>query len=168
MCYILGIDCFISQGKYTVSVQAYDNETYSGTTQFIVYIDAKNVDDIGYITDDDADGTYDTFHGDQDTTLGQDEDENYLIDEDGDGEYDWVYDPVTEELTEYQPEAGEEPEGEDYTALLLLAGIIIILGGGFAYYIVAKNKKAKKQEQAKKASQKKKSNKKPSKKSGKK
>ena len=91
-------------GVYTISVSATDNESTSGATAMTIMIDAMEVGDLGYFTDDDADGTYDTFHGDVDTPLTMDDDGNYMIDTDGDEEPDWVYNPVTEELTEYEAE----------------------------------------------------------------
>ena len=98
-------------GKYTITVQAYDNQTPSDTTSYVVLIDAHIVDDIGYITDDNADGTYDTFHDTGIETYLEQDDDKYLIDNDGDGEWDYVYDPETEELTEY--EAEPTPHKED-------------------------------------------------------
>ena len=88
-----------SAGKYEITVIAYDNETYSGTTSYVVLIDAHIVDDVGYIRDDDADSIYDTFHDTNlETVLGRDGDK-YLIDSDGDGEWDYAYNSETEETT---------------------------------------------------------------------
>ena len=85
-------------GVYTLKVKAYDNETYSGTTSYVVLIDVHIVDDIGYITDDDADGIYDTFHDTGIVTiLGRDGD-NYLIDSDGDSEWEYIYNSATGEI----------------------------------------------------------------------
>ncbi len=96
-------------GKYTISVQVYDNQTPSDTTRYTVLIDAHIVDDIGYITDDDADGTYDTFHDtDLETNLGQDEDGKYLIDIDGDGEWDYIYNQTTGTTTPFTEETIDE------------------------------------------------------------
>ena len=50
-----------SAGKYTVTVTADDNQT-STSTETTIMMDAIDAEDIGYITDDDGDGTYDTFH----------------------------------------------------------------------------------------------------------
>jgi len=119
-----------SPGIYTIVVESYDNETYSGTTSHVVSIDAHLVKSIGYIVDDDADGIYDTFHDNGvETILGQ-QDEKYLIDNDGDDEWDYVYDIDTSELTEYegeptQPEPGE-PEN-DYSFITILMIVLIVL-----------------------------------------
>ena len=58
------IHSWMSAGKYTISVKASDNQTVSGTTKYTVLIDVHLVDEIGYLIDDDADGTYDSFHND--------------------------------------------------------------------------------------------------------
>jgi uncharacterized repeat protein (TIGR02543 family) len=136
-----------SAGKYTITVEAYDNETYSGTASHIVLIDAHIVDDIGYITDDDADGVYDTFHNtDLETGLGRDED-NYLIDNNGDGEWDYVYNPDTEKLMIYEIEPTpekEEEEKEEYAGIIILAIIMILLIIVFSVLIGRKKGKKKK------------------------
>jgi uncharacterized repeat protein (TIGR02543 family) len=136
-----------SPGKYTITVEAYDNETYSGTASHIVLIDAHIVDDIGYITDDDADGVYDTFHNtDLETGLGRDED-NYLIDNNGDGEWDYVYNPDTEKLMIYEIEPTpekEEEEKEEYAGIIILAIIMILLIIVFSVLIGRKKGKKKK------------------------
>ncbi len=160
-----------SAGKYTITVEAYDNETYSGTASHVVLIDAHIVDDIGYITDDDADGMYDTFHDtDLETDLGQDED-NYLIDNDGDGEWDYVYNPDTEELTIYEVEPTPEKEGEaereeEYTGIIILAIMMIILI--IAFSVLVGRRKGKKKKQPTKKTGKKTTKKKPTKKKTKK
>jgi hypothetical protein len=118
-------------------VQATDNETYSRTAELTVFIDAMNVDDIGYFTDDDNDDIFDTFHGNLTTTdLGQDTEGNYLIDVDGDGAWDYLYDMTTNELTEYTP----EPTGEEYTTVIIIAVIAVILVIGLVYFFSTKKK----------------------------
>ena len=85
----------------------------------MVLIDTYIVGDIGYITDDDADGIYDTFYGEiAQTMLGQ-VDEIYLIDTNGDGEWDHTYD-LMEGLMTYQKEEIEIP-------LIMIIGIVIII-----------------------------------------
>lgn len=106
-------------GVYQLSVQAFDdypteaNGTPSGKTYLTVLIDAWWVDDIGYLLDEDGDGTYETFYSnetdDVTTTEYNATSGEYLLDEDGDDAWDWVYDLVT--LTEYTE--GEEPPEEE-------------------------------------------------------
>jgi len=131
-------------GKYTLLVTASDNQTTS-LGELIIYIDAVNVCDRGYFTDDDGDGVYDLFHGDSvETAVELTEDEQYLYDEDGDGVWDYVYDTTTQECTAYTPPTKEE---YDYTWLLLLLLLIIILGILLYIYMRRKTtpKKTKKQ-----------------------
>ena len=139
-------------GKYTVTVTADDNQTTT-PSETTIYIDARPVGDIGYITDDDADGTYDTFHGNDgvETTLGM-EDGKYLIDSDDDSDWEWIYDPETDTLEEYQ--AAEETAAEDYTSIILLI-IIIIIVLIILYFLMRRGGSAKKtQEPAKKETKK--------------
>ena len=112
-------------GKYTITVTASDNQSNTQNTH-IILIDAHNVGDIGYLTDDDDDGTWDNYYNNDKTqgTLGRDGD-LYLIDVDNDGTWDYSYDPETEELIPLQDQP--EPDEEDNTMLYLLALIIIIL-----------------------------------------
>ena len=84
------------------------------------YIDGTN----GYISDDDGDGIYDTFHDtDIETDLGK-EDDKYLIDNDGDNEWDKIYDPETEEITDYN---GKSTPKEEYYIEIILLGLLIII-----------------------------------------
>ena len=88
-------------------------------------IDAINVGDIGYFTDDDGDGAYDMFHGDQATTdLGVDDDGNYLIDVDGDGDWDYTFD-LAAGLEIYQEEEQKKTPG--FELILVLVSITFLL-----------------------------------------
>jgi len=112
-------------GKYTISVQVYDNQTPSDITRHMVLIDALIVDGIGYITDDDADGTYDTFHDtDQETDLGRDEDGKYLIDIDGDGGWDYTYSQTTGITTPFTEETIDEVP---WAVIVLIATALAII-----------------------------------------
>lgn len=80
---------WIAAGKYTISVYAYDNKSVSETSEFTVYIDAINIENIGYIIDIDSDGIFESFHNDtsnQEFDIDLD-DGKYLIDDDGDGDF---------------------------------------------------------------------------------
>jgi len=144
-----------SAGKYIISVVVTDNETLSETTDHTVLIDAHLVDGIGYLIDDDADGSYDSFHNDtsgQETDVEKQDDGTYLLDDDGDGSWDWIYDIETGTLTAYR-----EPE-PDNSALIVLA-IIVILFLIILGYLVKRNsdkKKAQKKAAEKKSQPKKK------------
>jgi chitodextrinase len=160
------IHSWMSAGKYTISVKASDNQTVSGTTQYTVLIDVHLVDDIGYLIDDDADETYDSFHNDtsgQETDVEKQDDGTYLLDDDGDDSWDWIYDIETDTLTEYSAEPTPEP---DNSALIVLA-IIVILFLIILGYLVKRSddkKKAQKKAAEKKSQPKKKTTSKKSKK----
>jgi len=139
------IHSWMSAGKYTLTVRAFDNETVSATNQTTVLIDVHLVDDIGYLIDDDADGTYDSFHNDtsgQETDVEKQDDGTYLLDDDGDGEWDYVYDIETGTLTEYS-----EPT-PDNTALIVLAIIVILFLIILGYLVKRSNDKKKAQKKA--------------------
>ncbi len=135
-----------SPGKYTIEVRAFDNQTYSTLKELTIHIDSKDVGTIGYITDDDGDGIYDMFHGNDEieTVLEQDEEGKYLIDTDDDGEWEYIFDAETQELTQIESESKEEEKAEDYTGILILAVIVILILLGVAWYFMKINKKEKK------------------------
>jgi len=130
-------------GIYTIKVKAYDNNTYSGTTDYIVLIDVLYVKNIGYLIDTDSDDTYDSFYSNE--TLEQTSVEklangSYLINSDSDAEWDYIYDPVTDELTSYVPPSEPENYTIYYTLIIgmLLAILILII-----LFLVTKKKKKK-------------------------
>jgi len=157
---------WIAAGKYKIEVQAYDSQTYSRTTEITILIDAINIGDIGYFTDDDGDGIYDSFINEtsgQKTTLEQDKEGNYLIDTDGDDKWNLQYNTETEEISDYKKES---KEGEIAT-LIIIAIILILIGCGIFYYFIY-TKKPKKPKQTKKPVKKTDKKQTPKKKSGKK
>jgi len=88
-------------GIYEISVKAYDNETESAATKLTVLIDTHLVKDIGYLIDDDSDGTYDNFYSDatgEQTDVDKQYDGTYLIDNEGNGCWDYYYNIETDEL----------------------------------------------------------------------
>jgi len=120
---------WMTPGKYTITATAFDNQTLSGETTHVIYIDSWSVDDIGYLLDDDGDGTYDRFHSDEtgdETPVELTEEATYLLDVDGDESWDYEYDPETGTLNEYSEEE-PTPEGQDNTMLILVIFLIIIL-----------------------------------------
>ena len=113
-----------SAGKYTIAVTADDNQI-SISTEMIVMIDAIYTENIGYITDDDGDGTYDAFHSPGLVTeLGQ-ENGRYLIDIDGDGNWDYFFD-LTEGLSLYQEEDQVETPGFEIVFVLFALMICLL------------------------------------------
>jgi len=146
-------------GVYQIRAQAWDdyeteeNGTPSGNTSYTVLIDALWVKDIGYILDNDTDSIYETFYSNETegttTTEYNDTNGTYLINSDGVEGWDWVYDPVTDTLTEYVEEGGEttpdETPEEDNTILYMLAlGMIIVIAVLIGIYLVTKKKETPK------------------------
>jgi len=112
------------------------------------------VKDIGYILDNDTDSIYETFYSNETegttTTEYNDTNGTYLINSDGVEGWDWVYDPVTDTLTEYVEEGGETPvddttEEDDTTILYMLGlGMIIVIAVLIGIYLVTKKKETPK------------------------
>ena len=156
-----------SYGSYTIKVYAEDNgSARSATTKLTVLIDIHWVKDIGYLIDDDGDGTYDTFYSNvtkEQTDVEKQDDGTYLIDSDGDDSWDWIYDIETNTLTECSAEPTPEP---DNTALIVLAIIVILAIIIFGYLAKrdSDKKKAQKKAAEKKSKPKKKTTSKKSKK----
>ncbi|MCX6668018.1 MAG: carboxypeptidase regulatory-like domain-containing protein [Euryarchaeota archaeon] len=112
-------------GKYTIKVTATDNQANSPSEK-IILIDAVDVGNIGYLTDDDGDGTYDVFHSNDElvrTSVEKQTDGTYLIDSDGNGKTDCTYDPVSKEVKPY----GEKKPSKEFPWLLAIIGIIIAI-----------------------------------------
>jgi len=101
-------------GIYSMWVEAFDNESASsGKTNLTILIDAIYVKDIGYLIDENSNGTYDVFRSNKtnnETTVQKQNNETYLIDSNGDTKWDYIYDQKTGTLTSYA--AGEETSGE--------------------------------------------------------
>jgi PKD repeat protein len=123
-------------GIYTISVKAYDNKTLSDIREYDVLIDVIYVKDIGYLIDKDSNGSYTLFHSNEiGSNIATEKQTNgtYLIDSDGSAGWDWIYDPVTNTLTNYNSEEGEnsgaagKPAGNLMWYLLVALLLIIIL-----------------------------------------
>ncbi len=144
---------WVNAGKYRMWVQAMDylNAT-SEKTYLTILIDAINVADIGYLTDDTSDGTYDLFHSNDGGVLSAVEkqtDGTYLIDSDGDGEWNWIYDPETDMLTPYARKESAEENPNMALWYALIAGILIAIILILVVYRSTKNTKKKKKKQKK-------------------
>ncbi len=112
-------------GKYTVIVQVSDNHTVSSSA-FFVYIDAINVGTIGYLTDDNGDGIYDTFHN---GTTGQQTalvktGSSYLIDSNGDGTADYIFNPVIG-LMAYQTQKNSGIPGFELILVVIAISFVV-------------------------------------------
>ncbi len=153
-----------SAGKYVLSVTANDNQTDSEATDLTIWIDAipvNKTNEIGYITDDDSDGVYDTFHPGM-TAVERLDNGSYLIDEDGDEAWDWIFDPETDTLTQYHEGETETPADYTWLFLVILIILLFLIIVGYLY------RRQQQQKAAKKAAEKKKQKKSSGKKSTKK
>ena len=108
-------------GHYTLTVKASDNKTESGTATLTILIDVLDVGDLGYLIENDNDGTYDVFHSNAtgiETKVEKLSNGNYLIDSDGDGKWDYEYNPASGESRVYH----EQPiVNYMMTAIVLIA-----------------------------------------------
>ena len=109
-------------GVYTVVVQAFDNNILSNTTLLQILIDAIIIDNIGYFTDDDADGIYDTFHNESISSKLKKENGRYLIDVNDDGEWDYNFD-LTDGLSSLEKKEG----GFEAPWMIIILVIVIVL-----------------------------------------
>ena len=110
-------------GKYTVKATASDS-ILSSSNKLVVYIDRVDVDDIGYIIDENSDGIFDTFYYTYDgssTKIKHVGLNRYLIDVDGDGDWDYEFDSETGELFDYDSGI------VDYNFLLIILALLAIL-----------------------------------------
>jgi hypothetical protein len=89
-------------GRYVITVRVTDNQNQS-SSKITVYIDTKQIGNIGYLFDDDSDGIYDAFYSDssKQITTVQNQNGSYNIDSDDDGKWDYTF-STTNELAEYQ------------------------------------------------------------------
>ncbi len=134
-------------GIYHIWVEAIDdyengNGTPSGKTFLKVLIDVHEVKDIGYLIDDNSNGTYDRFYSNETgeiTDVELQEDGSYLINSDTDDSWDYVYELPPDLLTEYGEEK-DEPVEDDMIWYLLGLGILLVLIILILVFLATKNK----------------------------
>ena len=116
-------------GDYAVTVYATDEQDSQSDEKVLhVLIDIHYVKDIGYLIDEDSDGTYDQFYSNKTnkkTVTEKQDDGRYLINDGNDDLWDWIYDPDTDTLEVYHYE--EEDLTLWYLLLILLLLCLIIL-----------------------------------------
>jgi PKD repeat protein len=133
-------------GNYTINLTVKDNAGASITTRTYAFIvepedqqsPVKNettnqstisyVGDLGYLIDNDSDGTYDVFYcnatGNK-THVEKQENGTYLIDSNGDGIWDYQFDSSSG-LTEYQKEI-EEKKTPGFELILIVCAVFLIV-----------------------------------------
>ena len=91
-------------GIYYITAMAQINQSFSNQTSMMICIDTLLLENLGWLTDDNADQIYDTFtdeHTDLTTSLSVVNQGMYLIDTNGDGTWDYRYDASLELLQTY-------------------------------------------------------------------
>jgi hypothetical protein len=114
-------------GHYTITVKASDNNIESGTATVIILVDVFDVKGLGYLIENDNDGTYDAFYSNSTgmkTKVEKLSNGNYLIDSNGDGTWDYEYNPASGETSIYQ-----EQQMAEYlvVAILLIACLTLYI-----------------------------------------
>jgi len=138
-------------GIYIIFAEAHDNETTSGPAMLTVLIDVLYVKDIGYLIDNESDGTYDWFYSNstnKNTYTEKRKDGKYLINSDSDDGWDWIYDPEDDILEPYIDD-GKGAKKADNTPWFLLLFLLILLFI-ILYYLAMKRKKKDESEKPKK------------------
>jgi hypothetical protein len=83
-----------SPGHYILKVKSIFNNSESATATFTIWIDVWDVANIGYLIDQNSDGTYDDFHDNltgKETKVQKIDKGVYLIDNNGDGKWNYIY-----------------------------------------------------------------------------
>jgi PKD repeat protein/polygalacturonase len=115
-------------GKYTIKLTATDNQTDSSSEKTIL-IDAVDVGNIGYLTNDNNDSTYDLFHSNDGlvkTSVEKQTDGTYLIDSDGDGKWNYVFD-ITSGLKNYETKESTKKGIPGFELVIVVCAIALVL-----------------------------------------
>jgi PKD repeat protein len=113
-------------GRYTITVSVTDTKTTPlPSSDYTVFIDAKQITGLGYLLDNNSDGTYDAFYSDasKQITSVEKKDGNYLIDSNGNGVSDLSYDELTGNTSSIKEDNGIP----GFELLPLISALIIII-----------------------------------------
>jgi len=131
-------------GIYLLKIYAMDeNNATSDTEELTILIDLHYVKNIGYLIDNDSDGTFDAFYSNatgNEMDVEQQSNGKYLIDYNGNGVWDYVYNPETDELEEYYHDETSPLPLDAWTFILILIIIIIFEIIVFSWWIKKKNR----------------------------
>ncbi|MEM4258124.1 MAG: PKD domain-containing protein [Candidatus Thermoplasmatota archaeon] len=133
---IIQIHQWATAGRFVITATAFDNQTESGSSTYVVLIDAQYVGTYGFLIDTDGDGIYDRFYSNatsSETTPQKLSNGHYILDIDNDGIWDIDYDPQTKTITTYTEQPSEASNALLIFGLLLLVlavlvGILILVG----------------------------------------
>jgi hypothetical protein len=117
-------------GVYKINVRVTDNKTYSDLAKFLVLIDAKFVEDLGYLLDFDNDNLYDGFYSNMTNMENEVEllnnNSTYLIDYNGNGKWDYSYNIQADILESYK-KTEDKSKNINTTFIVFVVLIILIL-----------------------------------------
>jgi parallel beta-helix repeat protein len=123
-----------SPGVYKIKVFAVDsNYAVSTSTEIYILIDVIYCQNLGYLIDEDSDGTYTLFYSNQTkakTSAEKQQDGSYLINNDADSDWDYSYNFQTGILKSYSSKTPSGEQAADNTvgyAILAVLVIIIVL-----------------------------------------
>ena len=135
-------------GKYEIEAYANDNKTISEKSNHIIFIDSieisYNNSKIGYIIDENGDGTYDLFYSYESNNISlidKTNDSNYLIDLDSDGEPDLIYNETSKTTEQYNNEYKSNKAGNANNVICPISIIFILII--ILLYLFLKRKKEK-------------------------
>jgi PKD repeat protein len=112
-----------SAGIYHVTVMVKDDQNAANTASLTVLVSVEYVSSIGYLIDQNGDGTYDAFYSNQtkgNTNTQKLVNGSYYIDVDGDGTWDYLYNPLTKQLLLL----AEGKTGQENRSLMILGGLL--------------------------------------------
>jgi len=111
-------------GRYEITVTVTDNQT-ENSSKIIIYIDSVQISEIGYLLDNDSDGTYDAFYSYflEGITTVQKKNGNYDIDSDGNGVWDCTYN-ITNRLISFYQEKEKTP---GFEIVFIISAITVVI-----------------------------------------
>ena len=111
------------------------NQTEPGVNETIVnenlteFENGTYVESIGYLIDDNDDGTFDSFYSnttDSETNIEMQEDAEYYIDVDDDGQWDYIVNSATGDMAPYKTDDENKPI-PGFQITLVICSLIFIL-----------------------------------------
>jgi len=145
---------WISSGVYKISIYTVDSKNAeSDSAETSILIDVIYCKNIGYLIDEDSNGTYNLFYSNQTsikTPTEQQENGTYLINNDMDSDWDYIYNIQTGKLSLYSPktEPGEtETDNTIYYVIAIIVIIVLLLLFAILSKKPTKEKKTEKEQQ---------------------
>ena len=126
-------------GFYSIQVKAQD--TYGANSSIVsinIAIDVLNINDLGYLIDNNGDGIFDQFYNNAtgiETGVNQQTSGKYLIDSNEDGTYDLLYDTARGQTQPYS----EQPL---FQYIIIIIAILVI-ASLLIFYLMRKRKRPK-------------------------